>query len=103
LVTALHEGVETRTQIQLDLLDLQAWDLVHYAYSEVHSLGHALMHLEDAQFADLDQTGLGPQALRLMQTVDPELCLDNIPSMVLQLTYSQAVWTITIQLVVLLR
>lgn len=70
LVTALHEGVETRTQIQLDLLDLQAWDLVHYAYSEVHSLGHALMHLEDAQFADLDQTGLGPQALRLMQTVD---------------------------------
>ncbi len=52
LAVALHEGVALRSRIHLDLLGRSDWDLVLFSYSEMHSLVHALLHLEGGHFAN---------------------------------------------------
>lgn len=75
LAKALLDGVSIRSRIHLDLLRRSDWDLVLFSFSEMHSLAHALLHLEGGAFQSLDQTGLAPQALILMQSIDQSLGL----------------------------
>lgn len=75
LADALRDGVDIRSRIHLDLLQRSDWDLVLFSFSEMHSLAHALLHLEGGEFCSLDQTGLAPQALGLMERIDQAIGL----------------------------
>lgn len=51
---AILEGVRTRTNLLLDLMSSENWDLFFTAYSETHCSGHQFWHLQDPGHPDYD-------------------------------------------------
>lgn len=47
LLGNLLSGVETKTQLLLDLMAREAWDLFSCAYGETHCVGHQFWHFRD--------------------------------------------------------
>lgn len=47
LLDGLIRGVEKKTELLLDLLDRESWDLFACAYGETHCVGHQFWHFHD--------------------------------------------------------
>jgi len=69
----LIRGIRLRTDVHRDLMARSDWDLFLVAYSELHSAGHALLHLEDGGHtmhpANTDEKPM----LAVMQEIDTSL------------------------------
>ena len=73
LLTKLLKGVERKTDLLLDLMERENWDLFNCAYGETHCVGHQFWHFQDSRHPRHDPHA--PQRLRgairtLYQRVD---------------------------------
>ena len=69
----LVAGVEQRTELLLDLLRSDEWDLYFCAFSETHCAGHQLWHFQDPghpRYDGQDRDGLRDSMRQVYQAVD---------------------------------
>ena len=69
----LERGVETRTELAIDILEREDWDLFVQVFTEVHCVGHQCWHLHDATHPAHDaetRRRLGDPLRRVMIEVD---------------------------------
>lgn len=78
LTRLLIEGVAARGRVIRDLMSRQDWDLCFCAFSETHSAGHRMWHLQDPNnpgYDPDDRHGLRDSLQRTFEAIDREVGL----------------------------